>query len=84
MLYTVRPLERIYATPSNYKNDKDNSGNDKNKSTQDQEAQYREVILPNGRIVTRREGENYVIERINSTDMKDYLKDDYFPGKNIK
>ena len=82
MLYTVRPLERIYASPSNY--NKGNSGNNKNESTQDQEAQYREVILPNGRIVTRRDGENYVIERINSTDMKDYLKDDYVPGKNIK
>ena len=84
MLYTVRPLERIYATPNNNKNNKDDSGNIKNKSTENKEAEYREVMLPNGRIVTRREGENYVIERINSTDMKDYLKDDYVPGKNIK
>jgi hypothetical protein len=49
-----------------------------------QEEEYREVLLPNGRIVTRREGENYIIERLNSTNMKDYLNDEYVPGKNIK
>jgi len=84
MLYTVRPLEQIYAAPNNNKNNKAENGNIKNQSTENKEAEYREVMLPNGRIVTRRDGENYVIERINSTDMKDYLKDDYVPGKNIK
>ncbi|MDF2943863.1 MAG: hypothetical protein K0S01_2721 [Herbinix sp.] len=78
MLYTVIPLERIYATPNN--NQKEN----KDKQKEEAEAEYREVTLPHGRIVTRRDGENYVIERVNSTDMTDYLKDDYVPGKNIK
>lgn len=82
MLYTVRPLERIYAAPDVFdqkrKEKPDGSGNAA------AEAEYREVLLPNGRIVTRRDGENYVIERISSTDMKDYLNLDYAPGKNYK
>jgi hypothetical protein len=45
------------------------------------EAEYKEVLLPNGRIITRRDGENYIIERISSTDMKDYLKAEYSPGQ---
>ncbi|MDD3174731.1 MAG: YlzJ-like family protein [Herbinix sp.] len=79
MLYTVRPLERIYAVPPEYNNKKSNKTKD-----QEEEAEYRDVLLPNGRIVTRREGENYVIERINSTDMNDYLNEKYIPGKNMK
>jgi hypothetical protein len=78
MLYTIRPLERIYAVPDVF--------NDKRKEMPKDEAepQYREVLLPNGRIVTRREGENYIIEKINSTDMSDYLNEEYIPGKSMK
>ena len=88
MLYTVRPLERIYAQPSVF--DPKQSSNTKGMSTgkmgdtDSVESQYKEVLLPNGRIVTRRDGENYVVERINSTDMQDYLNDEYVPGKSIK
>lgn len=78
MLYTSRPLERIYAPPSVFQNKK----TDRNK--EEDSAEYREVILPNGRIVTRRDGENYVIDKLYSTDMKDYLNEEYSPGKSIK
>lgn len=77
MLYTVRPLECIYAVP--YRPNQQNSDS-KNK---EQEDEYREVQLQHGRITTRRDGENYVIERINSTDMGDYLKENYNPGNRI-
>ncbi len=76
MLYTARPLERVYAAPEVFDH------NRKEKiSAQAMEAEYKEVLLPNGRIITRRDGENYIIERISSTDMKDYLKAEYSPGQ---
>ena len=78
MLYTSRPLERIYAPPSVFENKK------VNKEGEASSEDYREVILPNGRIITRKDGENYVIEKLYSTDMKDYLNEEYSPGKNIK
>jgi hypothetical protein len=77
MLYTSKPLERIYADPSIF-------DSIKKEKAKDEVPQYREIMLPNGRIVTRREGENDIIERIYSTDMGDYLKEEYYPGKNIK
>jgi hypothetical protein len=81
MLYTVRPLERIYADPAVF----DPAGKSKSKEDKgSDEAEYREVLLPNGRIVTRRDGESYVIENIFSTDMHDYINEDYFPGRNYK
>lgn len=77
MLYTSRPLERIYA---------DFIGKERGKPKKDarESAQYREVMLNHGRVVTRREGENYVVEHISSTDMKDYLNESYSPGKTIE
>ena len=80
MLYTVRPLERIYADPSTFSQKKQSAP----KAGEINNTEYKEVILPNGRIVTRRDGENYVIERINSTNMKDYLNDAYVPGKSMQ
>jgi len=69
-------LERIYAPPEVF--------DPKRKKRQENEAaaEYKEVMLPNGRLITRRDGDNYIIERVNSTDMKDYLKAEYSPGKN--
>lgn len=85
MLYTVKPLERIYASPSVFEVNKKTQESDSSfKNGGMGEPEYREVLLPNGRIVTRRVGENYVIERINSTDMHDYLNDEYAPGKSYK
>ncbi len=88
MLYTIRPLERIYADPSVFRSKKNEDIKSVKygalESGENSESQYREVLLPNGRITTRREGEGYVIERINSTDMKDYLNADYVPGMRMK
>ncbi len=78
MLYTSRPLERIYAPPTVFENRKNT------KPKEEAKVEYREVQLPNGRIVTRRDGENYIIEKLYSTDMKDYLEDKYAPGKEYK
>lgn len=73
MLYTVVPLERIYV-----------DHNAKEEIKNEAEPEYKEVPLKHGRVVTRREGENYVVQKINSTDMRDYLNEDYTPGKIIK
>lgn len=78
MLYTVRPLERVYGRPASYSDIKRDRPKDQ------AETQYREVNLQHGRIVTRREGDNYVVEGVISTDMQDYLNDKYSPGKNLK
>ncbi len=85
MLYTVRPLERIYASPSVFDGRRASEVYSSTETQkQMQEDNFREVLLPNGRIVTRRDGDNYVIEKINSTEMSDYLNEDYYPGKTIK
>jgi hypothetical protein len=78
MLYTVRPLERIYARPVSYTDIKQDKPKDQT------EAQYREVNLQHGRVVTRREGDEYVVEGVNSTSMQDYLNEQYSPGKSYK
>lgn len=74
MLYTVVPLERIYVDQR--------AKAQANK--EDAEPEYREVFLKHGRVVARRDGEGYVVQKINSTDMTDYLNAEYSPGKNIK
>lgn len=82
MLYTVVPLEKIYATPQY---DKDKNSTDKNYQAKDgADIEYQEVLLPHGRIITRREGKDYIIEKIHSTDMRDYLNEEYAPGKKVK
>lgn len=81
MLYTVKPLERIYAAPETFDSSKRFSAAQA-KETSAQE--YKDIVLQNGRIVARRNGEEYVVERINSTNMKDYLNEEYVPGKSIK
>ncbi|MBP1756021.1 MAG: hypothetical protein H6Q59_2419 [Firmicutes bacterium] len=78
MLYTVWPLERVYARPASYTDIKQE--NPKEAAT----MEYREVSLQHGKVVARRDGENYIVEQLYSTDMQDYLKADYSPGKNIK
>lgn len=75
MLYTVRPLERVYARPINNRDSKQEQAEDQ------EQSKYREVPLKSGRLYTRKSGEGYVIEGISSTDMGDYLKDGYAPGK---
>lgn len=82
MLYTARPLERIYGIPPAFAEVK--QGTTSQDKSDLSSLIYKEVPLPNGRLLTRREGENYIIERIHSTDMKDYLNESYFPGQNYK
>ncbi|NLK74577.1 MAG: hypothetical protein GX288_04730 [Clostridiales bacterium] len=78
MLYTSRPLERVYANFNEKEKDKTKADGTK------VEPEYKEVMLPNGRLVTRREGDNYIIERVQSTNMSDYLNLDMAPGKQFK
>jgi hypothetical protein len=75
MLYTIRPLERVYGRPVSYTDIKQERMEDK------EQPEYREVPLKNGRVYTRKNGEGYVVEGISSTDMGDYLRDGYAPGK---
>lgn len=78
MLYTVRPLEKIYAIPKTKKDI------EKEEAERAEKTEYQEIDLPNGRLLTKRDGESNVICRVNSTDMKDYLNIDYSPGKAYK
>lgn len=74
MLYTVVPLERIYVDQRA-----------KEQAIKDEaEIEYKEISLKHGRVVARRDGDNYVVHRINTTDMSDYLNADYSPGNIIK
>ena len=81
MLYTVVPLERVY---HNFReNDQLKFQSDgRNQQLADQ-PEYREIMLKHGRVVTRRDGDNYIIEKINSTDMGDYLNAEYAPGQYV-
>ncbi|HHT87990.1 MAG TPA: hypothetical protein GX002_03140 [Clostridiales bacterium] len=74
MLYTAKPLERVYV----------DQRAKKQPAAQETEPEYKEVMLKHGRIVARRDGENYVVQKINTTDMSDYLNEEYMPGKIIK
>lgn len=80
MLYTVIPLERIY--------------NNMTKSIIDEymaqgllpldtSSDFKDISIDNGRISAKRQGDKYIVNRINSTNMSDYLDDKYTPGKEI-
>ncbi|MDF2541637.1 MAG: hypothetical protein K0S47_1355 [Herbinix sp.] len=76
MLYTVIPLERVYV---------DHSNSAKSNVTDSiKEEEYKDIMLKHGRLIVKRSGDAYVVEKINSTDMKDYLNDEYVPGKTIR
>ncbi len=81
MLYTVVPLERIYSyrTESILGSSRQKEEGEK----EDTAVEYKDITLKHGRIHARRDGENYVVEGINSTDMGDYLNKDYMPGAAI-
>lgn len=80
MLYTVVPLERIYS----YRTESILCNSSRNKDNKTEEVEYKQISLPNGRIYARRDGENYVVDGIHSTDMSDYLNSEYSPGSVIK
>lgn len=79
MLYTVVPLERIYSNRA--------------KSILDEykvqglmpkeELEFRDIPIVHGKITARRDGDRYVVNQINSTDMTDYLNTNYWPGQEI-
>ncbi|MGN6713710.1 YlzJ-like family protein [Anaerocolumna jejuensis] len=77
MLYTVTPLDRIYTdrTESLIK-----SKRTEKKSTDVEQSSF---DVEHGKIYTRKEGEGYIIEGIQSTDMQDYLNPVYSPGNNF-
>ncbi|BBF42071.1 hypothetical protein lbkm_0753 [Lachnospiraceae bacterium KM106-2] len=64
MLYTVMPLERVYHSYD----------------TKDEKEEMMEFSLEHGRIIAKRCEDHYEVERILSTDMSDYLREDYMPG----
>lgn len=72
MLYTVVPLERIYK-----------SRMDDKLQNPTKDLEYKEILMPHGRVLARREGDCYLVDRVLSTDMSDYLKEDLYPGKFI-
>lgn len=82
MLYTVVPLERIYS----YRTESiiGNSHQNEEGKTEDTAVEYKNITLKHGRVSARRDGENYIVERINSTDMSDYLNKEYSPGSVLK
>ncbi len=82
MLYTSVPLERIYHNFS--ENDKPKAKDGQTDQKPDANEDYKEVMLKHGRLVTKRDGDNYVIQKVYSTDMGDYLNDQYSPGKMYK
>jgi hypothetical protein len=82
MLYTVMPLERIYS----YRTESvlGNTGQLEFQNAGDTAVEYRDISLEHGSVRARRDGENFVVEGINSTDMRDYLNEEYVPGAVIK
>ncbi len=82
MLYTSVPLERVYHNFREENKPKEKNGpTDHKNNTEDG---YKEVMLKHGRIVTKRDGDNDIIQKVYSTDMGDYLNEKYIPGKQYK
>lgn len=82
MLYTVVPLERIYC------NMRERVGGS-SKSIRGNEISYSEIEhvtieLEHGKIYAKKYADDYVIEQIVSTNMKDYLNPQFNPGNIIK
>ena len=77
MLYTVTPLERIY---SDRTEPLIKSNRIEIESTNVEQGSF---SVKHGKIYTRKEGENNIIEGIQSTDMQDYLNPVYSPGNNF-
>ncbi|QHQ62161.1 hypothetical protein Ana3638_16380 [Anaerocolumna sedimenticola] len=77
MLYTVVPLERIYSYRTESILVNTHQKEEKNEPT---DVECGDIMLKHGKISTRRMGDNFIVEGINSTDMGDYLKKEYMPG----
>jgi hypothetical protein len=81
MLYTIVPLEKIYScrTESVISGKTTNDDNDKMST----DVESKRIALRHGHIYAKKEGEGYIVDGILSTDMADYLNENYFPGKSI-
>ena len=82
MLYTVVPLERIYS----YRTQSilGNTHYPESAQGKDTAVEYRNIALKHGNIYTRIDGSDYIVEGIASTDMADYLNEEYMPGARIR
>lgn len=83
MLYTVVPLDRIYHCRTESVLFKA-SREDTSLTGEADREEYKDISIPHGSIRARKEGEQYFVESIQSTDMSDYLRADYLPGAQIK
>jgi hypothetical protein len=81
LIYSTTPLEKIYTSRTESLL---NTGNrdirSENESTAVEKTNF---AVEHGKVYTRKEGDSYIIEGIQSTDMQDYLKTDYAPGNNF-
>lgn len=73
MLYTIVPLEKVYISKTPACN-----------KPEEKEIEIKDISIQNGIVSVRRDKDQYVVEKIWSTDMKDYLNDDYTPGTIMK
>lgn len=81
MIYSTTPLERIYTDRTNsLLNTSKQEVKEKREST---DVERTDFCVEHGKVYTRREGESYIIEGLQSTDMQDYLKTEYAPGNNF-
>lgn len=76
VLYTVVPLQKIY--------DKEKDPNQALNKKQDEKAEYKEFRIQHGHIIAIRKDDEYIVDRILSTDMSDYLNQDCAPGKSYR
>ncbi|MDF2609344.1 MAG: hypothetical protein K0R92_818 [Lachnospiraceae bacterium] len=83
MLYTVVPLERIYSYQTESVLIGGNKRTDEYTELKSNESEYASKTLSHGRIYAKRNGDEYMVDRIVSTDMNDYLNPIYAPGSVI-
>jgi hypothetical protein len=83
MLYTIVPLERVY---SNRTQSILGNSSYRNTVTADaiEESEYKSVSIQYGNLYAKRVGDHYVVDGIRSTDMNDYLNNNYMPGTILK
>ena len=81
MLYTITPLERVFTDRTNslLKNTNLEVSNENDSLLET----YRNITIKHGNVYTRKEGEQYIVEGIQSTNMGDYLDSRYTPGKQM-
>jgi hypothetical protein len=79
MLYTVVPLERIFRDRTESVLGKKTAQT----NSSEKDVEYKSMDLPHGRVYAKRNGDNYIVDGISSTDMGDYLNPSFIPGTAI-